>query len=222
MRGPSVQGARRSARGGVLEQYVEHGEQAQRSNGGLSARGKSRARAKNGDCHEFAPRHIPRNKVLSLKRIGWLYPIFRGLRFTTGCYGVLRPSGSEKSGLVGLAKHLDVPLSDRRSGLLSDEGKQAERSARDLAKRVGQGWAVVCPRPAAFSDPSPGRKGERRWHGGYSCSRPKAAVNRSSPNGKTETLDTPAILKGETTGLGMTLDEREKKNQTNPISNNSL
>ena len=32
---------------------------------------------KNGDCHQFAPRHIPRNKVLSLKRIGWLYPIFR-------------------------------------------------------------------------------------------------------------------------------------------------
>ncbi len=44
---------------------------------GLSARGKSRARAKNGDCHQFAPRHIPRNKVLSLKRIGWLYPISR-------------------------------------------------------------------------------------------------------------------------------------------------
>ena len=37
MRGPSVQGARRSARGSVLEQYVEHGEQAQRSNGGLIA-----------------------------------------------------------------------------------------------------------------------------------------------------------------------------------------
>ncbi len=34
VRGPSVQGARRSARGGVLEQYVEHGEQAQRRNGG--------------------------------------------------------------------------------------------------------------------------------------------------------------------------------------------
>ena len=50
----------------------------------LSARGKSRARAKNGDCHQFAPRHIPRNKVLSLKRIGWLYPIFRGLRFHHG------------------------------------------------------------------------------------------------------------------------------------------
>ena len=31
VRGPSVQGARRSARGSVLEQYVEHGEQAQRS-----------------------------------------------------------------------------------------------------------------------------------------------------------------------------------------------
>ena len=37
VRSPSVQGARRSARGGVLEQYVEHGEQAQRSNGGLIA-----------------------------------------------------------------------------------------------------------------------------------------------------------------------------------------
>ncbi len=34
VRGPSVQGARRSASGGVLEQSVEHGEQAQRSNGG--------------------------------------------------------------------------------------------------------------------------------------------------------------------------------------------
>ena len=37
VRSPSVQGARRSARGGVLEQYVEHGEQAQRSNGELIA-----------------------------------------------------------------------------------------------------------------------------------------------------------------------------------------
>ena len=39
MRGPSVQGVRRSAplflkNAGVLEQHVEHGEQAQRSNGG--------------------------------------------------------------------------------------------------------------------------------------------------------------------------------------------
>ena len=42
VRGPSVQGARRSApcflhNAGVLEQYVEHGEQAQRSNGGPMA-----------------------------------------------------------------------------------------------------------------------------------------------------------------------------------------
>ena len=42
MRSPSVQGARRSApsflnNAGVLEQYVEHGEQAQRSDGGLIA-----------------------------------------------------------------------------------------------------------------------------------------------------------------------------------------
>ena len=41
----------------------------------MAARGKSRAGAKNGDCHQFA-HHSPRNKVLSLKRIGWLYPIF--------------------------------------------------------------------------------------------------------------------------------------------------
>ena len=39
VRSPRVRGARRSARrflnnAGVLEQYVEHGEQAQRSNGG--------------------------------------------------------------------------------------------------------------------------------------------------------------------------------------------
>ena len=34
MRGLSVRGARRLTSGGVLGQYVEHGEQAQRSNGG--------------------------------------------------------------------------------------------------------------------------------------------------------------------------------------------
>ena len=34
VRGPSVRGARRSTSGGVLGQYGEHGEQAQRSNGG--------------------------------------------------------------------------------------------------------------------------------------------------------------------------------------------
>ena len=44
---------------------------------GLDARGESRAEAKSGECHQFAPRHRPRNKALSLTRIGWLYPIFR-------------------------------------------------------------------------------------------------------------------------------------------------
>ena len=39
MKGPSVRGAHGLARGGVLEQYGEHGEQAQRSNGGRSRRG---------------------------------------------------------------------------------------------------------------------------------------------------------------------------------------
>jgi hypothetical protein len=33
-----IRGARRSARAGVLEQYVEHGDQAQRSKRGLIAR----------------------------------------------------------------------------------------------------------------------------------------------------------------------------------------
>ena len=28
-----------------------------------------------------SPRHGPRKKALSLKRIGWLYPIFRDLHF---------------------------------------------------------------------------------------------------------------------------------------------
>ena len=37
MRGPSGRGARRLARAGVLEPYVEHGKQAQRSPGGRMA-----------------------------------------------------------------------------------------------------------------------------------------------------------------------------------------
>ena len=37
VRGPSGRGARRLARAGVLEQYVEHGKQAQRSHGGRMA-----------------------------------------------------------------------------------------------------------------------------------------------------------------------------------------
>ena len=45
---------------------------------------KSHAGAKNGDCHQFASRHDPKNKALSLKRIGRLYPIFRDLHFHHG------------------------------------------------------------------------------------------------------------------------------------------
>ena len=37
-----------------------------------------------------------------------------------------------------------------------------------------------------------------------------------------ETLDTLAILKGETAETGVTLDEREKDDETNPISHNPL
>ena len=51
---------------------------------GPSGPGKSRAGGENGDCHQFASRHDPRNKALSLKRIGWLYPIFRDLHFYHG------------------------------------------------------------------------------------------------------------------------------------------
>ena len=59
----------------------------------LSARGKSRAGAKNGDCHQFAPPLGPRNKALGLKRIGWLYPIFRNIHFYDGLLLLLTLSG---------------------------------------------------------------------------------------------------------------------------------
>ena len=52
--------------------------------GNLVARGKTRAGGKNGDCHQFSPRHGSRNKALRLKRIGWLYPIFHDLHFYHG------------------------------------------------------------------------------------------------------------------------------------------
>ena len=50
---------------------------------------QERKRAKNGDCHQFASRHSPRRKALNLKRIGWLYPIFRNLHFYHGLLGTL-------------------------------------------------------------------------------------------------------------------------------------
>ena len=41
-----------------------------------------------GTATNSPPRHGPRKRVRSLKRIGWLYPIFRGLHFYRG---LLRP-----------------------------------------------------------------------------------------------------------------------------------
>ncbi len=46
--------------------------------------------AKNGGCHQFAPRHDPRNKALRLTRIGWLYPIFCDLHFYHGLLATFR------------------------------------------------------------------------------------------------------------------------------------
>ena len=62
----------------------------------VAVRGKSHAEAKNGDCHQFTPRHDPRNKALSLKRIGWLYPIFRDLHFYHGLGARLVAPGKDR------------------------------------------------------------------------------------------------------------------------------
>ena len=43
-----------------------------------------RGKWKNGDCHQFAPRHDPRNKALSLKRIGWLEAVKKSGTATSG------------------------------------------------------------------------------------------------------------------------------------------
>ena len=37
-----------------------------------------------GTASQFASRHDPRNKALSRKRIGWLYPFFATLTSTMG------------------------------------------------------------------------------------------------------------------------------------------
>ena len=50
---------------------------------------------KNGDCHQFAPHHSPRSKTLSLKRIGWLYSIFRDVCFYHGLRGTKRKGGQK-------------------------------------------------------------------------------------------------------------------------------
>ena len=57
---------------------------------GLGARDKSHRGAengRNGDCHQSASHHDPRNQTRSRKRIGWLYPIFRSLHFHHGLLG---------------------------------------------------------------------------------------------------------------------------------------
>ena len=64
MRGPSGRGASRLARAGVLEQYVEHGKQAQRSPGGCIVCFDRRVVRHAGypssvvDRREHFPRHV--------------------------------------------------------------------------------------------------------------------------------------------------------------------
>ena len=53
----------------------------------------SRTGEKNEDCHQSARRHGPRNKELHLKRIGWLYPIFRDVYLCHGLLGDGPPYG---------------------------------------------------------------------------------------------------------------------------------
>ena len=77
----------------------------------LAARGTTRAGAKNGDCHQFAPHQIPRNKALRLKRIGWLYPIFRDFHF----YHRPLALGQLISSFLGAAEAKDTTA--RSSGL---------------------------------------------------------------------------------------------------------
>ena len=56
VRGPWIRGARSSARGGILEQYVEHGGRAQRRRHGLIAR-RSRKGVRNAGRATAARRH---------------------------------------------------------------------------------------------------------------------------------------------------------------------
>ena len=57
-----------------------------------------------GTATKFTPSHDPRNKALNLKRIGWLYPIFRhsvriGLKKAarSARWLAARPSGAHNS-----------------------------------------------------------------------------------------------------------------------------
>ena len=65
------------------------------------------------------------------------------------------------------ARALPMVFLARRNGRLKRITKQSQLAYKPnnfnhlngIAQRVAQGWAVVWPRPAAFSDPAPGRKG---------------------------------------------------------------
>ena len=91
----------------------------------LAARGKSRAGAKNGDCHQFAPPLGPRDKALGLKRIGWLYPIFRNIHFYHGPLGGLLLAGA-------------VMLSAGPPPTDPDLAKQLQTVERSIDGRFGQ------------------------------------------------------------------------------------
>ena len=110
--------------------------------GSLSASGKSHAEEKNGGCHQFAPRHGPRNKTLSLKRIGWLYPIFRDLHFHHGLLGVL---------LLLFAICLPLPAGEA----MSIEVERDRLTAADLARVIPQWKKLDGSRVIAYA-PLPG------------------------------------------------------------------
>ena len=116
----------------------------------LSARGKSRAGAKNGDCHQFAPRHDPRNKALSLKRIGWLYPIFRvteSRRISHGPQKIAQglEESHERPRALWLLRRRTQPSKPGRQVTLgrvsramnSPSSETVESKERDLAPQVG-------------------------------------------------------------------------------------
>ncbi len=108
----------------------------------LAASGKSHAEAKNGDCHQFAPRHGPRNKALGLKGIGWLYPIFRDLHFHHGLLGVFL-----------LLFAIGLPL--QAGEIVSIEVERDRLTAADLARVMPQWKSLDGNRMIAYA-PLPG------------------------------------------------------------------
>ncbi len=82
----------------------------------LAPGGKSSSGEKNADCLQFAPRHGPRNNRLSLKRPGWLYPIFREVY----SYHGLLPAGDIEE-LRRVLTH-DLSLDFFRHRIVEDPG----------------------------------------------------------------------------------------------------